>query len=143
MSKISPPPSYDLIADPVTGKATRSYQEFFDDVYRGDQGQSWTPTFVGLTTVGTPTITGTFYQFGALCYFRVIIIPGTSTSSTYGTTYINNFPLTLTASTGVYAATGSPTIAIGSTDAGTNRIYTPSWSVITIPITLTGTFPAS
>lgn len=143
MTKVSPTPAYDVISDPVTGKASRSYLEFFDDLARGDQGQTWTPTFTGLTAVGTPTITGTFYQVGRLAYFRVDIVPGTSTSSTLGTTYINNFPLVIAGNAVCNAVTGAPSAALGMVDATNQRIYMPTWAGITTKVTAVGWVEAS
>lgn len=142
MAKLKAPPAYDLIAE-TTGKASRAWLEFFDNVFRGDQGQAWTPTFTGLTTVGTPTITGSVYQWGALVKWWVKIVPGTNTSSTSGTTYINNFPLRISVDDFCVATTNAPSAVLGMVEAATNRIYVPSWSLITSSITITGTAVAS
>lgn len=143
MSKLSPPPTYELIADQVTGKVTLPWLLFFDGVFTGDQGQTWTPTFTGLTTVGTPVITGTYYQAGALCFFSIVITPATSTSSTSGSTYCTNFPLTISSDSSNTAVTNAPSAALGMNDHLTNRIYTPTWSAITSPITISGWVVAS
>lgn len=143
MTKLSPPPTYELIADQVTGKATLPWLLFFDGVFTGDQGQAWAPTITGLTVVGSPVITGQIYQVGALCYFWIEIVPATNTSSTNGTTYANNFPLQITSSTSCSAVTNAPSTALGMCDSATNRIYFPSWSAITSPITISGFVVAS
>lgn len=143
MSKIDPAPIYENIADTVTGKATLPYILFFNHLATGDTGQIWTPIFTGLTIVGTPSITGTYYQFGNLVYYRIDIIPSTSTTSVSGTTYCNNFPLVF-AGFGVCAAvTNAPSAALGMVDSSVQRIYTPSWSAITSQITIVGVAEAS
>lgn len=143
MARYAPVPAYDVIADPVTGKGSRSYLEFFDGLYNGDPGTSWIPTFTNLTTVGTPSITGIYYRVGRLCYFHVNIIPATSTSSTSGSTYINNFPLTIRNFSAVTAVTNAPSAAQSMADSTNNRIYTPTWSAVTSQVTITGFIEAS
>ena len=55
---------------------------FFNSIYDGDSGTTWEPSFTGLTTTGTPTITGKYFRIsGKLIYFNVVITPATNTSS--------------------------------------------------------------
>lgn len=116
---------------------------FFDSIWRGDRGTVWTPTFTGLTITGTPTITGRFYRVGrALCYFRVKIVPSTDTTAVAGTTYINNFPLTLSADGACNAVSGLLGSNAGMCDSATNRIYVPAWTGVTVPLTIVGTVEA-
>src|SRR3982751_1886705 len=97
MTSIKAPPIYEQLAED-DGKAKLPWILYFNSLFTGDAGTSWTPTFTSLTTVGTPTITGKIYQIGrSLAYFAVRIVPSTSTTATAGTTYINNFPLVLKA----------------------------------------------
>lgn len=125
-------------------KATLPYILFFNNIVSGDIGTSWTPTFSGLTEVGSATITGVYFSLSnALVYFRVIITPGTSTSSVGGTTYIDNFPLTITNPGGFITIAGNANAALGTTNASNNRIYTPTWTAVTTPIILAGIIEAT
>lgn len=137
-SNVQPPPVRDYIVGP-DGKTNLSWVLFFNNLFEGDTGTLWTPTFTSLTTVGTPTITGKYMQLTRrVVYFWVRIVPATSTSSTAGTTYVNNFPLTF-ASDGVnFAVSGNLGAGPGHNVTGNNRIYVPSWSVVTVPLTIIG-----
>lgn len=137
---VQPPPVKDVLIDQER-KPSISWLIYFNSLYEGDIGTDWTPTFQNLTVVGAPTITGRYTLVGRrLCYFRVVIQPATSTTSTAGTTYIDNFPLTFAAD-GLCAAiqtSGSIGAAIGSIQAANNRIYVPSWSSLAFPLTIVG-----
>lgn len=142
MSTIKPPPVYSPLAGD-DGKALMPWVLYFNSLYSGDRGVSWTPTFTSLTTVGTPTLTGKYYQIGQLCYFRIGITPATSTSSNAGTTYVDNFPLIMNGDGVVFAVSNGTGTGSGMCTAATNRIYTPAWSAITVPISLIGIVEAS
>ncbi len=143
MSRLDPPPTYELLVDKDTGKVTLPWLLFFDQVFTGDLGTPWTPTITGLTISGTPVITGTYYDIGALAFFSILITPATSTTSVSGTTYCNNFPLTISSDSSNTAVTNAPSAALGMNDSSTNRIYFPSWTAITSPITISGWVTAS
>lgn len=122
---------------------TLNWLAFFDDLATGDLGTSFTPTFVGLTEVGTATKTGKYFRLTkGLAYFRIVITPGTSTSATLGTTYCDNFPLNITAQ-GMASTVSSYTAATSGVTSSPKRIYTASWSAITTPITITGLIEVS
>lgn len=143
MSKLSPPPTYELLIDKDTGKITLPWLLFMDQVFTGDQGTPWNPTVTGLTISGTPVITGTYYQVGSVVFFSILIVPATSTTSVSGTTYCNNFPLTISKDSSCTAVTNAPSAALGMCDSTTNRIYFPSWSAITSQVTVSGWVVAS
>jgi hypothetical protein len=131
-----PPPTEPIIDDEK--RPTLRWSVYFDELASGDYGTSFTPTFVGLTEVGTATITGIYYRISArLVYYRITITPGTNTSAVNGTTYCDNFPLRFTANSANTTISGF-TAAVSGTDASTNRIYTASWTTITTPIVITG-----
>lgn len=135
---IDAPPIYQQLGD-EGGKATIPWVLFFNGVYEGDAGNDWTPTFQNLTQVGTPTITGRYYQINQnMCYFWIRVVPGTSTTSTAGTTYINNFPITFAQDGACLAVSGLLGANAGMIDAATNRIYPPGWSAVTVPVTIVG-----
>jgi hypothetical protein len=130
------------IKDPVVdreGFSNLSWVLFFNSLYEGDTGTVWSPTFQSLTEVGTPTITGRYYRISRrLVYFNTLIIPGTNTSSTAGTTYIDNFPLTFAGDGICFAVTGGLGDGPGHVISSSNRIYVPSWTTVTVPLTIIG-----
>lgn len=137
-----PPPIYEELSD-ENGKAKTPWILFFNQIFTGDNGTAWTPTFTGLTTVGTPTITGRYKRIGSgLVYFTVVIAPATSTSSVAGTTFLNNFPLNITNSGGC-AVSVTTTSALGTAVGGTKTIYMPVWTGITTPVTISGLIEAT
>jgi hypothetical protein len=137
-SNVAPPPVRDFIIGP-DGKTNLSWVLFFNNIFEGDTGALWTPTFTNLTTVGTPTITGKYLMLTRrVVYFWAKIVPATSTSSTAGTTYINNFPLTFASDGIVFAVTGNLGDGPGQIVSSNNRVYVPSWSVVTVPLTVIG-----
>lgn len=132
------PPIRDRVVD-KNGFSTLSWALFYNSLFEGDAGQSWTPTFVSLTEVGTPTITGRIYRLlRRIAYFSVLITPGTNTSAVAGTTYIDNFPLTFTGDGICFAVSGNLGTGSGHVVASNNRIYVPAWTTVTVPLTVIG-----
>lgn len=132
------PPIYEKIAG-EDGKPPLPWILFFQQSFDGDAGVDWVPTFTSLTTVGTPTITGRYYKLSKyLTFFRVTIVPETSTTATAGTTYINNFPLTFRNDGVCWAVSGGFGANAGHIVASTNRIYVPAWSAVTVPLSILG-----
>lgn len=146
-----PPPAYAEIVGPDK-KMTRQWLEFLNGLWVGDTGTpatgsgSWTPTFTGLTEVGGAAAkTGKVFKFSQqLAYFWVRIVPVTNTSSVLGTTYINNLPLDILSFGSCVATVENITsgAALGIADPNTNLIYTPSWTTVPGPITISGTIEA-
>lgn len=132
--------------EPVVDKEkfmTLPWLIFQDQLADGDSGTTWTPTFIGLTEVGTATKTGIYYRISKkLVYYRIVITPGTNTSAVNGTTYCNNFPLTMSAN-GANITCSDFTAAVAGSVSSNNRIYTATWSLITTPITIVGIAEAS
>ena len=138
MSKVKAPPIYEKVID-EGGNATIAWTLFFNQLFNGDTGTEWTPTFTSLTTVGTPTITGRYYKIGQrLCFFSVRIVPATSTSSTAGTTYISNLPVSAREFGMCFALSGNLGSNAGMVDSTTNRVYVPAWSAVTVPLVVVG-----
>lgn len=136
-----PPKTEPLVDDDKF--STLNWLIFFDQMANGDSGTTWTPTFTGLTEVGTATKTGVYYRISKkLVYFRIVITPGTNTSATLGTTYCNNFPLNFL-SNGATASCSDYTSALAGITSSNKRIYTATWSLITTPITIVGIAEAS
>jgi len=127
------------IADKVlddNGKLRPSWVEYFSQLTRGDVGTTWNPTIENLTSTGTPTISGVYYQNLGFTDFAVKIVPGTDTSSTAGSTKIV-LPFTVTADVPVGVVT-STNAAFGTVSASTKTVFLPTWTAITTPITITG-----
>ena len=65
-----PPPTRNPLTE-QDGSLTMPWLLFFNQMFNGDAGTEWTPTFTNLTTSGSPTLTGRFYQLSKyLCYFK-------------------------------------------------------------------------
>lgn len=144
MTTIKAAPIYDPLVD-EGGVATLPWILFFNSLFTGDTGTDWTPIFTNLTVVGAaPVITGKVYRFGrSIAYFRVRIMPGTNTSSTAGTTYINNFPLTIAGDGACFALSGLLGSAAGVCDQASGKIYVPSWTTVTVPLSVVGLVEAN
>jgi len=135
---IQPAPIYQELADDQ-GKPTLPWTLFFNNVRDGDSGAAWAPTFQNLGSTGTPTISGRYYKLSKyLTYFTVTVTPATDTTSTAGTTYIDNFPLNFTGDGVVFAVTGNLGDGPGHIVSSNNRIYVPAWTSVTAPVVCVG-----
>lgn len=135
----SPPPNEDKVLTDQ-GFPRISWALFFENMYEGDGGTEFTPTFQNLGSTGTPTLTGRYYRLGGLnlIFFRVTITPDTNTSSTAGTTYIDNFPVSFVNDGVCFSVSGNLGGSLGHIVAINNRIYTPAWTNVTTPVTIIG-----
>ena len=118
------------------GKARPAWIEFFSALTRGDVGTNWNVTINNLTTVGTPVITGVYYQNSGFTDFVVKIVPFTNTSSTLGVTYIT-VPFSVVNDTPCNVVNVN-SVAFGVVNAASKQINLPTWTTITSPITITG-----
>ncbi len=145
MSSVQAPPIYQPVVDPKSGIATNPWILFFNQLFAGDGGIAWIPTFSGLTIVGaTPQVTGRVYQISqALAVFVVDIVPGTNTSAVAGTTFINNFPLKMKGNGVCFAVAGHLGTPAGMCDQTSNGIYVPAWTTVISPVTVLGIVEAS
>lgn len=138
-NRVAPPIEHPIIEPEVGNTPTIPWTLFFDSTFRGDQGTDWTPNFVNLSSTGTPTITGRYYQLsGQIVYFRITVTPATNTSATAGTTYVDNFPLNIAFDGACLAMAGTTGSNAGHVVASTQRIYVPTWTNVTVPVTVTG-----
>jgi len=119
-----------------TGKLRPSWVVYFSGLNQGDVGTTWNPTITNLTSVGTPTITGVYYQNAGFTDFAVKIVPATNTSSVLGSTTIA-VPFSVTADTIVNVVT-SGGYDFGRIISSSKTIFLPTWSLITVPLTITG-----
>jgi hypothetical protein len=96
---------------------------------------TWTPTWSGLTVLGTPTYTGRYIKIGRLVTCHVYVSSTLSTASTAGTTKITGgFPATMSSQpsniagvTAVNAATVA-SYGVGLVNQSATEVYTPTWS---------------
>ena len=139
MSRIQPAPIKDSLTT-EDGDISFPWVTFFNQLYNGDTGTPWTPSFTNLTVVGAaPTITGIIYRIGqGLAYFSIKIVPGTNTSSTAGSTYVNNFPASVKTPGPCFAMSGNLGTNAGMVENSSSRVYVPSWSAVTIPLWIVG-----
>lgn len=119
-----------------SGNLRPTWVTYFSEVQRGDVGTTWTPTIANLTTVGTPTITAVYYQNNGFTDFAVKIVPGTSTSSTLGVTTIA-LPFNVTADVSVVAVV-LDSVFLGAVNAASKTVFLPTWTLVTLPVTITG-----
>lgn len=142
---IEPPPSIHPLLEGQPYNADLKWIIFFNDLYNGDIGTTWTPTFVNLSQTGTATITGRYYQVSQyLTFFNIQIVPATDTSSTAASTYCNNFPLRFSSNSICLASTGTGAVqAVGGINSSDNGIYTPTWTSLSSTINVIGFGEAS
>lgn len=135
----SPPPINEVLQED-NGFPRVPWTLFFNNIYEGDAGTEWSPSFQNLTSVGTPTITGRYYRLGGLnlTYFRITISPDTNTSATAGTTYCDNFPVSINQDGVCFSVSGNTGGALGHVVALTNRIYVPAWTTVSNDVTIIG-----
>lgn len=119
-----------------SAKCRPVWVEYFASLSNGDVGTTWTPTITNLTSVGTPTISGVYYQNQGFTDFFVKIVPGTNTSSTAGSTAFT-LPFNVVADAACHAVTGNASVP-GAVNASSKTVYPPSWSNLTTPVTISG-----
>jgi hypothetical protein len=135
---LSPAPINQQIVD-ESGLPTLPWTLFFNETFNGDAGNAFAPNFVGLSSSGTPTITGRFYRLSQyLVYFRIDVVPSTNTSATAGTTYVDNFPLNVTGNGFCTVVAGNSGGSIGMVRASDKRIYVPAWTNVTDTVSVLG-----
>lgn len=140
MSAPQIPPNTEPMVD-ADKNVTLPWQAYFESTSEGDPGNVWAPTFQGLSSTGpAPTFGGTYYYLSQkLAYFHIVITPGSGgdTSAVAGTTYCDNFPLSLavdSASTTI----GGTGAAVGAISASAKQIYTATWTNAAGNITIVG-----
>lgn len=136
MSNYRPAPITEPVIEQSTLLAKGSWTLFFNGLYTGDTGTIWTPIATNLTQVGVATITGAYYRSGQFIDFYIKIVPGTSTSSTAGSTYFD-LPFDVLQDGACEASTGL-TSSPGGLQASTNRVYPPNWAATGNTITISG-----
>jgi len=135
MTKIQEAPIAGKVVD-QNDKCTPVWTEYFASITQGDVGTGWSPVFTNLTTVGTPTITGVYYENQGFTDFYIKIVPGTNTSSVIGSTFVP-LPFAVTADTIAGVVTGQSG-GVGVVNAASQTVYTPSWTNVPSPVTISG-----
>lgn len=105
----------------------------------------FSPAFTDLTLSGGDfTVSGRYYTDRNLLFFQVLLTPdGSATSSsTAGTTYLNNLPVTVAAHGPVTVVNYTTKAVIGTSiaDAGTSNAYLPTWSGLNATILIFGQY---
>lgn len=119
------------------GLPTLPWTLFFNQSFEGDSGENWEPTFQSFT--GTAEFQGRYYRLSQyLVFFRVTITPSGNTSTSAGTTYIDNFPLQFTSDGFNTVVSGTAGGSIGMNVQSSNRIYVPAWTNVSVPLTIIG-----
>ncbi len=140
---IEPPPTRNPLTE-KDGELTMPWLLYFNQLFNGDTGTNWTPTFTSLTISGTPIITGRYYRISQfLCYFNILVTPATNTSAIAGTTYVDNFPLDAYSNGFCVTVSNNLGGGLGMVEATNNRIYVPTWTTVTTPINVIGVVEAS
>lgn len=117
-------------------KCRPTWVEYFGALSNGDVGTSFTPVFTNLGSTGTPTISGVYYQNQGVTYFAVKIVPATDTSSVAGSTSFT-LPFSVSVDTVCYTVAGL-SVNLGVVNAASKTVYPPTWTNLTVPITITG-----
>jgi len=92
---------------------------------------SWTPSFTGLTTVGTLTATGKYVKIGRLVQVEMRVVSTTTTASTAGTTYSSTpFPAASRSTCTAVNASTKASYGVGGVGFGDARCYTPTWPAV-------------
>ena len=137
MTLKAPPLRYPMTDE--DGSLELPWLSFFNQTYNGDAGDEWVPNFVSLTASGTPAITGRYYRLSRfILYFNILVTPGTNTTSTAGTTYVDNLPIVPFNNGVCMSISNNLGGALGMVNASNNRIYTPGWLNVTTPINVIG-----
>lgn len=135
MSRLNQAPIAEKLVDDQV-KVKPVWAVYFDSIVQGDVGTSFTPNITGLTAVGTPTISGVYYQNQGFTDFYIKIVPGTSTTSVLGTTFCK-LPFNVTADAGGVAIEGTSAVPC-AINAAAAVVYFPTWTAQTSPITISG-----
>lgn len=142
---IGAPPTQQPMFNDQSGFPALPWIVFFNGIYNGDAGIAWTPSFLNLqSTGGAPKVTGRVYQLSQyLSCFKVDIVPAQSVSGTAGQCVITNYPLNIQGNGICFAVSGLLGEVGGMVDQQSGGIFPPTFSNITVPITIMGFVEAS
>lgn len=139
---VQPPPTTQPIVTDQDGFVAPPWLLFLDQLFRGDAGTPFIPQLTGLTIVGgVPTFTGRYYklsQYLILFVARMEPPAGGSISGTAGSYFIGNLPFEMAQDGICFAVSGDLGAAGGMCEAARNRVYPPTLTTVTVPITIMG-----
>ena len=137
---IPQPPIRETLID-GSGHATLPWRDYFNKDWRGDSGTDWTPVWTNFSH--SMTVTAKLYRISQyLCYFNIVIVPVTHTTTSGYTSY-TTFPLRILASSGFNAAISDRSIGTGISQSNPDRLILPQWTNVTQTITLRGVLEAT
>lgn len=144
---ITPPPTDNALIEDASGNPSLQWLIFFNSLFAGDAGESFVPLFNNLVAVGgLPKVTGQVYQLSAvIAIFVITVTPPTNGSTTCiaGQTFIQGFPLKCAGNGVCFAVSGNLGGNSGMVDQGSGYIFPPTWSAVTVPLTIIGIVQAS
>lgn len=144
---LEPPPTQQPIITDQSGFPALPWIVFFNALFDGDAGNAWSPVFQNLTiSGGPPQIIGKVYQLSKyLSVFTITLVPpkGGSITGVAGTVLISNFPLQMANNGVCFAVSGELGTVSGMCDGGQNIIFPPSFTGVTVPLTIVGLVEAS
>lgn len=91
---------------------------------------TWTPTWTGLTVVGTPTYQGTWTKIGRIVFCTLRVSSTTTTTSIANTTNFTGLPFTSAESSTMTGVTTNNVTSVGVGYVDSSASYTPSWSAV-------------
>lgn len=103
---------------------------------------TFTPNRTGWTDVGSATVTGRKCKVGNLGYFQVKVVPGVTTATVAGTSYID-LPFTAAGIGGDASMTDLTTfVSVGNcvVDATNSRVYVPAQAATSDSLNISGWF---
>jgi hypothetical protein len=140
MTAVPRPPINDRMLD-NNNLASEPWRNYFNKDWYGDSGTLWTPSWVNFSH--SMTVTAKYYRISQyLCYFNIVIVPVTHTTTIAHTSYAT-FPLTILASSGFNVSISDRSIGTGISQFNPNRLILPHWTNVTQTITLSGVLEAT
>jgi hypothetical protein len=118
----------------ITFPATQSASTNANTLDDYEEG-TWTPSFTGLTVVGTPTYTGTYVKVGRMVALNLEIASTTSTSSAGGgSTTFTGMPFAPNSSGGAvpFVNNNNTSLGNGLNLASSATMYCPAWAAVAI-----------
>lgn len=103
------------------------------------ESESWTPTLVGWTNTGSPTVVGKLSKRGNIATFYVEVTPTTNISATKVASTITGLPFTSIVGGTAMMVDGNANSYGACIVSPAGTIYPQTSGVLTVPITIVGT----
>ncbi|TAL08058.1 MAG: hypothetical protein EPO02_13785 [Nitrospirae bacterium] len=130
-------PSATQITFPAFGSNSGSATS---EVLAGYEQGTWTATLNSWTNVGSPTVTATYTRIGRLVFVNCNVVPGTTVSTTGGTSTITGLPFTPAVATGISIGNNTVGGSPGGATLRTDGIYPPTISATGNTIMFSGCY---